>query len=442
MNNKWFELDTIYRGDCKEILSMKKPEIEKIFQAYGESLPNQFVDLIYMDPPFFSNRKYEVIWGDGSEVRSFNDNHWYSSDGTRRKTIDAFLEFIRERVEKCYSILKPTGSFYLHCDWHASHYLKVMLDSIFGYNNFRNEIVWYYYNRWTAGKKDFQRVHDVILRYTKTNEYVFNIQYQPYSKSMEDGFQKNGYVKRSSPKKGDYISTKKEGVAMHDVWNISFIHSQSKERIGYPTQKPEALMERIIKSSSNAGDIVLDPFCGCGTTLASAYKLKRHFIGIDVSNTACLLVEDRLKKLGADVKYMGKPFLVKHTREMQHFDFQNFIIGGFGGRCNVKTGDLGIDGWDRNGVPIQVKKQDNVGREEIDRFRGAIDRYYEQLGNKNKKRMGIFVSYSLTSGAYNEIARLKKEGTFIEGLPLGSDNSNAEEIFKIWNDTFNELEDL
>ncbi|MCX6813583.1 MAG: site-specific DNA-methyltransferase, partial [Candidatus Azambacteria bacterium] len=184
-----------------------------------KTLKDESVDLIYIDPPFFSNKNYEVVFGDEAEIRSFEDR-WEGG-------MNVYVEWMKERVKELYRVLKPTGSFYLHCDYHAGHYLKVMCDEIFGIHNFRNEIIWYYYNRWTAGNTNFQRLHDLIFRYSKSPKWKFNIQYQPYSETMEEGFQKQGFVKRSSPLKGDYVSTKKEGVAMHDVWEISFIHSQS-----------------------------------------------------------------------------------------------------------------------------------------------------------------------------------------------------------------------
>ena len=236
-----------------------------------KKMETKSVDLIYLDPPF-------------------NCGVFVKMD------IKSYIEWLTPKIKECHRVLKDTGSLYFHCDWHANAHIRILLDKIFGAKNFRNEIVWYYYNRWTAGKKDFQRLHDTIFRYTKSDKYTFNIQYQDYSKSMKEGFQKKGFVKRTSPKKGDYISTKKEGVAMHDVWNISFIHSQAKERLGYPTQKPEALLERIIKASSNEGDLVLDPFCGCGTTIAVATKLNRKFVGIDINPEAIKICKRRLMK--------------------------------------------------------------------------------------------------------------------------------------------------
>ena len=266
-------------------------------------LPSESVDLIYIDPPFFSNRTYTQIWGDDNEIRSFND---IFQDG-----MFSYLGWLNARLWEMKRILKNTGSIYVHCDWHASHYIKCELDKVFGYDNLASEIVWYYYNRWTAGKKHFQRLHDTIFHFRKGKIDNFNVQYQGYSASMQEGFDTKGYVKRSSPLKGDYVSTQKDGVAMHDVWEIdgieeieekdradvwkiSLIHSQAKERLGYPTQKPEALLERIIKASTKEGDVVADFFMGGGTTGAVALKLNRRFIGSDISRVAVSVTQTRM----------------------------------------------------------------------------------------------------------------------------------------------------
>ncbi len=266
-------------------------------------LPSESVDLIYIDPPFFSNRTYTQIWGDDNEVRSFND---IFQDG-----MFSYLGWLNARLWEMKRVLKSTGSIYVHCDWHASHYIKCEMDKVFGYDNLASEIIWYYYNRWTAGKKHFQRLHDTILHFRKGKIDNFNVQYQGYSKSMQEGFDSKGYVKRSSPLKGDYVSTPKDGVAMHDVWEIdgieeiddkdktdvwkiSFIHSQAKERLGYPTQKPEELLERIIKANSNEGEVVADFFMGGGTTGAVALKLGRRFIGSDISRVAVSVTQTRM----------------------------------------------------------------------------------------------------------------------------------------------------
>jgi len=232
---------------------------------------------------------------------------------------------MEERVREMHRVLKPTGSFFLHCDHHASHYLKVMLDRIFGENNFRTEIIWYRKGGLTAIKKSFPHRKDNILFYTKSNDYTFhllrkpikeNALYSRWIKYSQDGetvlfenFPKTDNVKfkdyvrrfesrhKRSPKNGD-ILYRFEGAIIDSVWSdIADIYHGQTERIGYPTQKPEKLLERIIKASSNEGDIVLDPMCGSGTTCVVAKKLGRKYIGVDISPVACATSLKRLEKI-------------------------------------------------------------------------------------------------------------------------------------------------
>lgn len=192
-----------------------------------------------------------------------------------------------------HRVLKSTGSIYLHCDPTAGHYLKLLMDGIFGKDNFRNEVVWHY-RRWTGKSKNFQRLHDVVLFYARGGNLTFNEIYDPYT---EKSFKrKQNYHTRI--KDGDVFVTSinKKGVRAGDVWTIPVLNSQAKERTGYPTQKPLKLLDRIIKASSNPGDIVLDPFCGCATALVAADRLHRQWAGIDLSPLAVQLVNDRIVK--------------------------------------------------------------------------------------------------------------------------------------------------
>jgi DNA modification methylase len=278
-------MNQLILGDCLEVLKKLEPES---------------VDLIYLDPPFFSNRNYEVIWGDKGEVRSFEDR-W--SGG-----IDHYIAWLKERVAEMYRVLKPTGSIFLHCDWHADAYIRVfILDKIFGQSNFRNEIIWHY-NSGGRSTKDFSRKHDSIFRYTKTAQYVFNAD----DISELRGTQKRNNMKKNIDEDGRvYFSIKTNGklykyyedskITPDDVWNMSHLQQKDPERIGYPTQKPEALLERIIKCATNEGDIVLDPFVGGGTTIAVADKLKREWIGIDSSASAINVAKLRLQKNRPDL---------------------------------------------------------------------------------------------------------------------------------------------
>ncbi len=367
-----------------------------------KQFPEKCIDLIYLDPPFFSNKHYEVIFNDGEEIRSFQDR-WKGG-------INHYIDWMRERVFELHRVLKDTGSFYLHCDWHASHYLKVMCDDIFGYHNFKNEIVWHY-RRWTGAAKYFLRMHDTILFYSKTNKHNFNPLYTKYTeKSLK---RKQHYHTRI---KGDDIYVThidKKGVKENDVWIIPVINSQAVERLGYPTQKPEALMERIIKASSNKDDLVLDPFCGCGTTIAVAQRLQRKWIGVDVSPSACKLMKNRVEKNGArGVEIIGLPVNIEDLKKLPPFEFQNWCIGALGGTVNPKkVGDMGVDGFTFfNRYPIQVKQSENVGRNVVDNFETAIQRIEKDRGN--------IIAFSFSKGAYEEVARAKTKGLFIDLLTV------------------------
>jgi DNA modification methylase len=377
-----------------------------------KKFPDKFVDLIYLDPPFFSNKHYEIIFNDGEEIRSFEDR-WKGG-------INHYIEWMRERVFEMHRVLKDTGSFYLHCDWHASHYLKVMCDEIFGYNHFLNEIIWKYFGP-TASHTKYPKKHDSILFYEKTNtdKRYFNdkaimVNYDDkainrYDKVDENGKRYKLYNERDGTIRKAYM---KEGRPT-EVFEIPFIQGTAKERLGYPTQKPEALLERIIKASSNKGDLILDPFCGCGTTIAVAQRLQRKWIGIDVSPTACKLIKYRVGKNGASgVEIIGLPLNISELKKLPSFEFQNWCIGALGGTVNPKkVGDMGIDGFtfmDRD--PIQVKQSEGIGRNVVDNFETAMRRI--------KKDKGIIIAFSFSKGAYEEVARVKQEGLFIELLTV------------------------
>jgi DNA modification methylase len=353
--------------------------------------PDDCVDLIYLDPPFFSNRTYEVIWGDEAEVRSFEDR-WEGG-------IEVYTGWMRDRMRHLHRILKPTGTLYLHCDWHAGHYLKVMCDGIFGSRNFRNEIVWCY-----AGggipKKDFPRKHDTILRYTKGKDYYFAPIYRPYSA---------GTVQRGrTAVKGKYFDEglRAEGTPVNDWWtDVPKITSPNdREKLGWPTQKSEALLERIIMASSEPGAVVLDPFCGCGTTVAVAHRLGRQWLGIDISPTATGVMQRRMAKLGATAKVIGVPVTEAGLRDLKQFEFQNWVIRHIHGtgaprRCK----EMGIDGYSfLEHLPIQIKRSDGVGRNVVESFEAAIDR--------DGKHKGYIVAFSFTSPAHEEAARAKATG--------------------------------
>jgi DNA modification methylase len=464
----------IYCGDCLDQL---------------RKLPDACVDLVYIDPPFNSNQNYEVFWGEAKEKRAFEDRH----ESTR-----AYIEFMRPRCVELARVLKRTGAFYFHCDWHASHYVKVMLDQIFGENRFVNEIVWKRSANRSSMSKIFRRAHDTLLLYTGSSDYTFNMTYKPLSDSSMahfaygdekgkyqlvplmvsgkrngetgqpwkgidpnkfgksgmhwvtkpsnlDKYEAEGLVywpeRGSTPRLKDYLSANK-GVPLSDLWDdIDLINAVGSESLGYPTQKPLALLERIVATSSNEGDIVLDAFCGCGTALLAAEKLKRQWIGIDVSPTACRVMAQRLRKhtaLQEDEKLwkIGRGFVVRdlpwtesQLRRIPPFEFENWAVIALGGIPNkAQVGDMGIDGrifptssmpaqrdaalpfmdeW----FPIQVKQKDKVGRPDIDSFEAVMMR-------ENRKK-GFFVSFDFSADAEREIdAFFRRTGCVIIALTV------------------------
>jgi DNA modification methylase len=442
---KSLKTNAIYCGDCHHVL------------GNTNEFPSECVDLVYVDPPFFSNRQYEVLWEDDYELQSFEDR-WKGG-------IENYVSWMKEKIRDCHRILKESGSIYLHCDWHANHRLRTLLDEIFGESNFINEIIW---KRTTShgdtkqGAKHFGRVHDTILLYTKNAKHQkWNQIYVPYSQGYMDTYFKFVEPKTGrrywldnltaakpggdtsypllgvKPPKGRYWAYSKanmekllkdgmviqtnpgtmpklkryldeaRGIPIQDIWDdIQFLGSfkgKRSESLGYPTQKPEALLERIIKSSSNPGDVVLDPMCGCGTATAVAQKLGRKWVGIDVSPTACKLMVKRMRNLGvqiSDKDIVDLPRTLPQVKAMQPFEFQNWVIERLTARpSRRKVGDMGIDGYLFDGSPIQVKQSESVGRNVIDNFEAAIRR-----AGKTK---GIIVALSFGKGSYEEVARVK-----------------------------------
>ena len=280
-------------------------------------IDSECIDLIYLDPPFNTKKQYKAPIGSPAEGASFKDiwtdedvrDGWYSeiaedypqihqiilaAEHTYDHSMMIYLMAMGIRLIEMQRILKPTGSIYLHCDPTASHYLKLVMDSLFGNQNLRNEIVWCYRG---AGypKKDFGRRHDIIFRYSKGAEYIFNLDdvREEYAETTKARFKHYIGNKR---KQGDFGLQKLNPLGKHpdDWWQIQPIAPSAKERLGYPTQKPLALLDRIIKASSNEGDVVLDPFCGCATACVAAERLGRQWIGIDISPSAETITKLRL----------------------------------------------------------------------------------------------------------------------------------------------------
>ncbi|MFQ5895447.1 MAG: DNA methyltransferase [Nitrospinota bacterium] len=402
--------NTLYYGDNLEIL-----------KAY---LSDESVDLVYLDPPFKSNQDYNVLFAeqDGSrsaaQIKAFEDTwRWDQAAAAAFEEIVerggrvsqvmlafrgflggndvlAYLAMMAPRLVELRRVMKPTASIYLHCDPTASHYLKLLMDAVFEPKNFRNEIVWCY-----AGggipKKDFPRKHDVIFRYSKSDQCFFAPVYRPYSP---------GTVQRGrTAVKGKYAESglRKEGTPVNDWWpDVPKITSPTDpEKLGYPTQKSEALLERIVQASSKEGDAVLDPFCGCGTAIAVAQRLNRQWIGIDITHLAVGLIKHRLFDVfglieGRDYIVHGEPEDLAGARQLAHddpFQFQAWALGLLGARSadQKKSRDRGIDGrlyfhdQPTGGKTKQVifsVKSGHITVEHIRGLRGVVEREKAEIG--------------------------------------------------------------
>ena len=346
--------------------------------------PEESVDLIATDPPFNSKRDYFVPYRDErgrkpeTLVRAFTDT-WTWGDaaeaayrelivdvgGQVADTIQGLRQFLNEtpmmaylvmmgvRIVEIYRILKPTGSLYLHCDPTASHYLKIILDAVFDTRNFRNEIVWSYH-RWTGATKHFQRMHDILLFYVKDRKFSkFNILTEPYSEKSKHKARRKTTVHTDGTIDQIYTDDTSREKAMRDVWEISYLNSQAKERVSYPTQKPIPLYKRIIAASSDQGELILDPFCGCGTTLMAAEELHREWIGIDLTYLAIGAVEQQFERLFPQhknsVTITGTPENVEQALALAHTDPKGFeewcVTHVLKFKSNAKkVADGGIDG--------------------------------------------------------------------------------------------------
>ncbi len=478
----------LYYGDNLEVLR--------------KQIADQSVDLVYLDPPFNSNAGYNVLFksatgaGADASIEAFDDT-WTWGDASKNALLDidsgtnrqlqvmmramhdalgdsplmAYLAMMAVRLVELHRVLKPTGSLYLHCDPTASHYLKLVLDAVFGAENFRNEIIWKRTNTHNDSKT-WSRVADTILFYTRGREFIWNTPREPHSDEYKDskyrhddndgrgvyrldnmtspnprpnmmyewlGFpfpqmgwryqpdtmrrlHDEGRIWYPTKADGSHDTSKRpqlkrylgemEGSVMGAVWtDIRPINSQAQERLGYPTQKPRALLERIIAASSNPGDIVLDPFCGCGTAVDAAQKLGRRWIGIDVTHIAIGMIETRMREGYPGIQFdtIGVPRDLASAERLAADDphqFQQWVswqVGGF--PRDKKGGDKGVDGWFNylaesgrieTGV-ISVKAGDIVNPNMV--------RDLGRVMERDKHRFGLFIMKSSpTKGMRDEAA--------------------------------------
>jgi site-specific DNA-methyltransferase (adenine-specific) len=460
------DMNTLYFGDNLQILR--------------EHIPSESVALIYLDPPFNSNRAYNVYLStpkgqqSDAQITAFDDTwHWGDqaereySDLLRQPNTDiaalvtalrsvlhetdlmAYLVMMTSRLLELYRVLKPTGSLYLHCDPTASHYLKIVLDSVFGVENFRNEIVWKRSFGHGDSKKSLGRSHDVIFYYSKTENFVLNRFYHDHNPEYLKNFFKHEdergiyklenltspnprpnliypYKGYPAPEKGWRVNLERmqaldadnrlhfpakkdgrimkkvylhelEGQPMTDLWSdINPLSAHDAERLGYPTQKPQALLERIISASSNPGDLVLDPFCGCGTAVHAAHKLGRKWLGIDITHLAVHLIERRMEEAfpGLVIEIHGEPKDLDSARDLalrDKYEFQYWacaLVNAQPYKGGKKGADSGIDGIiyfqdeakTSKKIIVSVKGGETVNRAMMADLKNSVEREHAQIG--------------------------------------------------------------
>lgn len=329
---------SILHGDCLASL----PKID-----------DQSIQLVYLDPPFFTQKSHSLRTRDNTVEYRFEDR-WDSLEG--------YLSFIREVLIQCKRLLKYNGSIFLHCDKSASHHLRILLDEIFGINNFQSEIIWAY-KRWSNSKKGLLNAHQTIYFYSRTEDFKFNPIYTEYSPTTNIDQILQARVRNDSGKsvyqrdeEGNAITGKeKKGVPLSDVWNIPFLNPKAKERVGYPTQKPILLLERIIGIATDKGDWVLDPFCGSGSTLIAAKLFERNYIGMDISAEAVQLAEQRLLE---PVRTESQLLTAGEESYLEKSDFERAILKSLDAIAVERNN--GIDGFLKsyvNNRPVAVRIQ-------------------------------------------------------------------------------------
>lgn len=423
------DTNKIYRGDCLDIL---------------RQFPDESVDMIYADPPFFTQKKHgEVIWGDQYELSAYDDR-W--KGGIRH-----FIRDLKPRLVEMHRVLKPDGSLYLHCDYHADGYIRVAMDEVFQLPP-KCEIVWDCGFRGTQRKRNYQRSHQMVYFYTKSrNKYTWNDQYQPYadpSLSRYNKIDENGnryaVIKRRHSDGSVYYGKtypNPKGKKLNDVVRIPTLASTSRQRYGNPTPKPEELMAIFIASSTNEGDVFLDPYCGCGPSIVAAQRMNRKWIGIDISPKSCRQVWERvheiMPRLSLVTDVIGMPATLDDVLALPWDDFQDYACQRIpaGRSLSKKQSDNGIDGFAMH-VIIQAKRwKKAVDRTVVDGFETTVRRYWgDKTGEEHPERKAILIAKHFSVGAAEEAARaLEYEHLNIRLLTtkelVESDWKSLDEIF-------------
>ena len=333
----------VYHGDCLDVL---------------ENMPSYFVDLAYLDPPFLTMKSHHL--SNRSQTQQFSfDDCWASQT--------EYSEYLGARLEKVYRVLSKTGSVFVHCDRNATHILRGLLDEIFGAKMFKSEIIWHY-RRWSNSNNRLLPAHQTIYYYTKSSGYTFNTIWQDYSPATNvdqilqqrsrDEFGRSTY---KTDRDGQVMfGPDKPGVPLGDVWDIPYLNPKARERTGFPTQKPLILLERIIRLATNEDDVVLDPFCGSGTTLIAAMLLGRRAIGIDISKDAINLTnqrlrdpiksESRLANNGRESFRSSDDYLLAHLDGLDYVPVQR----------NKGIDAIAKQGVDGRPITIRVQRQDET----------------------------------------------------------------------------------
>lgn len=388
-------------------------KLNQIYQGdnihFMKDMNNESIDLIYIDPPFGTQSLWSSKAWKGQKVQEMA---FYDSWGGG---INGYIEFMTERLRHMHRLLKPTGSLFVHLDWRASHYIKIELDKIFGVTNptssktnFINEIIWCYKSG-GASKKSFSKKHDTILFYSKDykKHKLFLEKEKSYRNESGAPIGKQKYL---FDEKGKYTL-----VYPKDWWEIPMLAVNAKERVGWPTQKPRSLLEKIIKQTTKEGDIVVDFFCGCGTAIDAAETLNRRWIGFDASKAACEAMITRMEDRHSifQLEINKKPTTYEEFKRMNPFEFEKAVVRHIGGVTNEKqVADGGVDGrLSFDGTPIQVKKENKkIG--DVDKFRG----FYIHLKQHGR---GIFVSQEgFTPKAKERAASWRREDLDIQLLDL------------------------